>query len=114
MNRQTLMLTAAAGLFLAPAAAFARQPPIELAPPPREALPAPKRELPHGPPATIELATGGYQVQLPRAAAVKIRDFLNEKVDEKGIAAALQDLQGDEKLDPRTALVAGVLARDIP
>jgi hypothetical protein len=114
MNRRTLMLTAAAGIALVPAAVSAPPPPIEIAPPPREALPVPKREAHHGPLATIELTTGGYQIQLPRAAAVKIRDFLNDKVDEKGIAAALQDLQGDEKLDPRTVLVAGVLARDIP
>jgi hypothetical protein len=77
-------------------------------------MPAAKRDGHHGPLAPIELTTGGYQIQLPRAAAVKIRDFLNDKIDEKGLAAALMELQGDEKLEPHVALVAGVLARDIP
>jgi hypothetical protein len=62
----------------------------------------------------MELVTGGYQFQLPRAAAEKLRDFLTDKIDADALAKHLRDLQKDENTSPTTALVAGVLAKDIP
>jgi hypothetical protein len=103
-RRTALALSA----FLAVSPVVAAQPePIPVPPNPVEAPAAGER-------VRMELVTGGYQFQLPRPAAEKVRDFLTDKVDADALAKLLTALQKDENTGAATALVAGVLAKDVP